>query len=146
MNPTRPSLISLAGELLRYGMVSVAALAVDFCCLLLLAQFVHYLVATSLSFTLGGIVAYLLSVRFVFEQRRLRCASAELGAFVALGLVGLAVNATIMTMAVDYWALSLVYGKILAAGATFTCNFILRKRLLFTSTKNNIEPAALPAN
>jgi putative flippase GtrA len=146
MTPVRASIINLVGELLRYGMVSIAALAVDFCCLLLLAQSVHYLLAASISFTLGGVVAYLLSVKFVFEQRRVSRASTELGAFIALGLVGLAVNAAIIAMAVDSLGLSLAFSKIMAAGATFTCNFALRKWLLFTRAKNNIEPAVLPVS
>jgi putative flippase GtrA len=145
MSPIKTPFFDLTMELVRYGLVSVAALIVDFGCLLLLAHFFHYLLASCISFTLGGVMAYVLSVTFVFERRRVNSVPTELGAFIALGLVGLAVNTAVIAMAMNYWALTLALSKIMAAGATFTCNFALRKWLLFTRTNNNIEPSVARA-
>ncbi len=128
-------------ELFRYGMVSAIALIVDLGCLLLLAQLLHYLLAATLSFILGGVVAYFLSVRFVFQHRKLDRVSTELSLFIALGLVGLIINAAIISLSVGHWSLSLPFAKMLAAGGTFTSNFILRKCLLFTAARTDALPS-----
>jgi putative flippase GtrA len=130
LNQYKP--IRLIAELLRYGMVSGVALVVDFCTLLLLAEHMHYLLAASLSFVLGGLVAYYLSIKYVFGQRKLNNMAGELSLFIGLGLVGLALNAAIISVAVGQCAWPLATAKMLAAGGTFTCNFTLRKWLLFT--------------
>lgn len=131
----------LLSELFRYGMVSGVALIIDFGCLLLLAQLFHYLLAATLSFILGGVVAYFLSVRFVFQHRKLDQVATELSLFIALGLVGLIINAAIISMSVSYWSLSIPFAKILAANGTFTSNFILRKWLLFTAARADALPS-----
>lgn len=132
---------SLLLELFRYGMVSVVALIVDFGCLILLAQLLHYLLAATLSFILGGVAAYFLSVRFVFQHRKLDRVSTELSMFIALGLVGLLINAVIISLSVSHWSLSLPFAKMLAASGTFTSNFILRKWLLFTANRTDALPS-----
>lgn len=120
-------------ELFRYGMVSLVALAVDLGLLELLHRFttLHYLFSASLSFVAGGFVAYLLSVRFVFRHRRVDTAMTEGSIFIALGLVGLAINAMVLYWLVSLLALSLVLGKAIAACCTFTINYLLRRWALF---------------
>jgi len=124
----------LSKELFRYGLVSACAFAVDVGLLWLLVARagVHYLVAATISFLAGGVVAYLLSIRFVFSHRRIQTRSAEGTAFIALGLAGLAVNTAVMAMAVGKVGVPLLAGKAAAACATFGVNFLLRKHLLFT--------------
>lgn len=136
---------NLFRELIRYGAVSTVALAVDFCVLMMLAKHIHYLTAACLSFTLGGLVAYWLSIKFVFTQRALRHASAELGLFIALGIVGLGINAAVIGIAVGQWSLNLGISKTLAAGGTFTCNFALRKWLLFSRGTSHTAANAVPS-
>ena len=54
-----------------YGLVSVVALACDWGLLVGLSAFcLPYLVASTISFTVGMAVAYALSIRFVFPTRR----------------------------------------------------------------------------
>jgi putative flippase GtrA len=128
----------LSTELFRYGLVSACAFAVDVGLLWLLAiRFeIHYLVAATLSFLAGGVVAYLLAINFVFSHRRLKTRSAEGTAFIALGLAGLAVNTAVMGLAVGTVGAPLLAGKAAAACATFGVNFLLRKHLLFTPRVN----------
>ena len=128
-------------ELFRYGMVSAVALIVDLGCLLLLAQLLHYLLAATLSFILGGVAAYFLSVRFVFQYRKFDRVSTELSLFIALGLVSLLINAALISLGVSHWSLSLPFAKMLAASGTFTSNFILRKWLLFTTARTDALPS-----
>jgi putative flippase GtrA len=126
--------VLLSMEVVRYGLISVVALAVDMALLALLTQIflVHYLVAATCSFLAGGVVAYLLSVRFVFRYHRLQVRFMEGVAFVALGVAGLGVNTAVMAVLVGGCGLKVLSGKAVAACATFGVNFLLRKLTLFT--------------
>lgn len=128
---------NLLGEVFRYGLVSAVALAVDTSILYVLVNFVgwHYLPASVLAFSAGATVAYLLSVRFVFQFRHLRDTRLEFASFVALGLAGLLVNAAALFMAIGTAGLGLITAKVLAAGCTFATNFTLRRRCLFVPPK-----------
>lgn len=121
----------------RYGLVSVVALGVDMAVLhgLVDALGWHYLVASVAAFLAGATVAYGLSVRFVFPVHKLRNRYLECLAFFTLGLVGIAVNAGALFIAVGTVGLGLTTGKLLAAGCTFITNFTLRRQLLFSPPK-----------
>jgi putative flippase GtrA len=125
-------------EVLGYGLVSGIALGVDMSVLHALVDGLgwHYLLASAIAFLAGATVSYLLSVRFVFSTRNLRNPYLECIAFFALGLVGLAVNAGAMFVSIGTVGLGLTAGKLFAAGCTFTANFALRRRLLFTPTRS----------
>jgi len=131
---TRDQLI----EIFRYGMVSACAFAVD-TGLLALLHFrfgMHYLVAATLSFIVGGVVAYLLSIRFVFVHRRIDSQAVEGPLFVALGLVGLGINALVMWLLVSKASAPVLLAKVGAACMTFGVNYLLRKLLLFSPAAN----------
>jgi putative flippase GtrA len=102
----------------------------------LLALFVsafhfHYLWAASASFIAGGVVLYALSVWAVFQHRRVTNHAFELSFFVALGVVGLFINAGVVWLAVEQLDQHVMFGKLLATGCTFSVNFMLRRQLLF---------------
>ena len=123
----------LIKEAIGYAMASVAALAVDMTILWVLVQSFSwgYLAAASVSFLAGATVAYGLSLKLAFRQHRLRNRRVEFISFVAIGTVGLAINAAVMSLAVHYWGLHYLLAKCVAAGFTFSCNFIARRQLLF---------------
>jgi putative flippase GtrA len=137
---TAPALVSSRGalpgwvrELFGYGLASGVALLADTAILTTLVKLAHwpYLVAASLAFGTGAIVAYLLSITFVFRYRQVEGRALEFGSFVGLGLVGLGVNAAVLFVAVNGAGVELIPAKVLAAGATFTTNFTLRRQMLF---------------
>ncbi len=124
---------SRAGEFARYFLASLAALAVDMAVLLGLATVMHYLVAASLGFVAGAVTSYLLATRWVFRQRRLLLRrNTEMGLYVLVGVLGLALNDLVIMLAVGYFGLSILLAKLLAAGVTFLFNFVLRKLTLFS--------------
>jgi len=126
-------------QVLTYGLVSAVALAVDVSVLQGLVKLAgwHYLVASAPAFCAGASVAYLLSVRFVFEARQIANRSLEFGYFVALGLAGLMVNAGALFVAVSAAGLSLITAKLFAAVCTFATNFTLRRQLLFVPSRTS---------
>lgn len=120
-------------ELCRYFAVSVAALGIDVSFLWLLTQGVglHYMSANAIAFLLGSVVAYLGSVFWVFETRRVDRPSSEFTLFVAIGLGGLLVNEGMLWTGVVVADVGLAYAKFAAAGTSFAFNFVVRKFLLF---------------
>ena len=119
-------------ELLRYVAVSGAALAVDTTGILVAANFVHYLWATTLGFVLGAVTSYTLSVHWVFRHRRLATSpKTEFAAFAAIGLAGLALNNLVIYSAIEHAELSLMAAKAVAAVLSFFFNFGVRKWGLF---------------
>jgi putative flippase GtrA len=123
----------LLKEAAGYGAASACALAVDMTILWLLVRFfsVGYLTAATASFLAGACIAYVLSVKLAFKQHRLRDRRAEFLTFVAIGTAGLAVNAGVIYLAVQYLGLHFLLAKCVAAGFTFSCNFIARRQILF---------------
>jgi len=131
---------TLIVELAGYAIASAVALAVDMGLLATLTSLLgwHYLPASALSFTAGGVVAYVLSVRLAFRFRHLSNRGLELISFIALGTAGLVVNSLVMWIAVTRLGLAVIAAKACAAVCTFTVNFLLRRQLLFTAQR---EPA-----
>jgi len=120
-------------EALGYATASGCALIVDMVILWMLVHDLswNYLVAATTSFLAGAVVAYALSVKLAFKHHRLQDRRAELASFVAIGAVGLIVNAAVMFVLVRYLGLHYLIAKCVAAGFTFMCNFTARRQILF---------------
>jgi putative flippase GtrA len=71
----------------------------------------------------------------VRRRQRLRTGRAEFANFVAVGVVGFAVNAVVMYAAVTGFGLPVMAAKCIAAGFTFTCNFCCRRQLPFVARR-----------
>ncbi len=124
---------TLVIEAAKYAAVSVVALIVDTGLLLALTDYAgwYYLFAAAVSFLAGAVIAYALSVKFVFSAHRLHNRELEFVAFVLIGLAGLAVNVLVLSIAHGKLGIELLLAKGLAAGCTFLTNFALRRQLLF---------------
>jgi putative flippase GtrA len=125
---------SLAAESARYLGASAAAFAIDFGVYVGLIRLAgwHYLVAAPVGFAFGLLTIYLLSVRWVFPERRIKDARVEFAVFAAIGLLGMAINEGVLYGAVGHAGLSYELGKGVSAAIVFSMNFALRKLVLFT--------------
>lgn len=124
--------------LARYFVVSLLALAVDTGTLSACLRLLHLSLAWSATFgfTTGALVAYLLSIYWVFRERAFAGAPAvEFLTFVAIGIAGLGITQVVLWLGVTElgWMPELV--KLSAAGVTFAFNYIARKSLLFAASK-----------
>lgn len=130
--------MSLLREAAGYGVASVGALAVDVGVLFILVHYQGwpYLAAATASFLLGATVAYGLSVTLAFKRHRLHSRLVEFVSFVAIGVVGLAINAAVMWTAVEYFGLHYLMAKCIAAGFTCLCNFLARRQFLFVQSSS----------
>ena len=124
-------------QFVRYGLVSVIALAVDFGGMVLLVELfsMHYLVAATVSFISGLVVNYLLSRAWVFTERKYESRVKEFIIFTGIGIVGLLLNNSIMWLAVEKIGIYYIFSKIIATILVFFWNFGLRKMLVFKQVK-----------
>lgn len=133
------SLGALWGGQLRqfvlYGAISVAALAVDYCLLIFLTEYVglYYLVSASISFLAGMLLVYVTSISFIFDERRLSNRSIEITSFVAIGLAGLVLNGLLLWAITSGTPLGYQLAKLPTAGIVFLFNYVARRHLLFSS-------------
>lgn len=80
----------------------------------------------------GLTVVYLCSVKFVFADRTVTQPIAEFFTFAMLGVAGLLLTMFIMYVGIGRMNLDYRWTKVAAAGASFICNFALRKLVLFS--------------
>lgn len=123
-------------DLVGYALVSVLALACD-CGLLfaLVAQGVHYIVASAVSFAIGLVVSYALSTRFVFSDRRAIAREAEVIGFATVGIAGLVLTQGLLYTFVSVLGLAIVAAKIITVGIVFFFNFLGRRHFVFVGTR-----------
>jgi putative flippase GtrA len=121
-------------ELIKYGLSSGLALAVDYSLLIGLTEYVglHYVVSAAIGFLGGMIIAYVLSVTFVFEQRRLASASLEFISFAAIGMLGLCLTQILLWGIVSTSPLPYSLAKAPTAILVFLFNFAARRAILFS--------------
>ncbi|PWB78838.1 MAG: GtrA family protein [Methylocystaceae bacterium] len=134
----------LVDDLVKYGFVSAAALALDYGILLLGHNVlgVPYLVAAAIGFCSGLALVYLSSVRFVFADRRRLRPAEELAAFFAIGVAGLMINEGLIYVFVDTFGFAPALAKIPTAGLVFAFNFTARRAMLFSAPPNDARGAA----
>jgi putative flippase GtrA len=119
-------------DLLRYGGVSLVALVCDCALLLMLAAAgLHYLVAAAISFAAGIGVAYGLSVRFVFADRRDTSRLREVMGFLAVGIGGLLLTQGMMFLFVTGLSMDVALAKLPTTACVFAFNFLARRSLVF---------------
>ncbi|MDD5395597.1 MAG: GtrA family protein [Thiothrix sp.] len=127
-------------EFLRYFVVSLIALSLDlgaFSASLRLFG-LPWVAAATIGFVVGLLVAYILSVCFVFAKRKLRQAPlAELLAFSLVGLGGLGVTQIVLWIGIERLQINPELSKLCAAGFTFIFNFVVRKLMLFNAKAEN---------
>ena len=123
----------LGREAIRYAAVSACALIIDIAILFVLVHYLlwWYVAAATASFLVGLLAAYVLSVTLVFKYRRLKDPRMEFASFAGIGVVGVAINASIISFGVKILGLHYLIAKCGAAGFTFVWNFAVRRRLLF---------------
>ena len=125
----------MKSEIFRYFFVSGGAFLADFFAFSLGIRFLNisWPVAATFGFVIGVLIAYFLSIRFVFSNRKLRKAPLrELLVFLAVGLGGLVITQFTLFIGIDLLQFNPEFSKICAAIFTFIFNFLFRKLLLFS--------------
>ena len=137
----------LPADFIRYFAASLLALAVDTGTLSLCLRVLHLSLAwsASIGFILGASVAYLLSIRWVFNARAFgNTPTLEFLSFVAIGIAGLGLTQLVLWLGVTRLGLLAEAVKLAAAVLTFLFNYLVRKSLLFATTRDRGTPSETP--
>lgn len=132
----------LRHDLLRYFAASLLALVADLGALSLCLRVLHLSLgwSASIGFGVGALVAYLLSIRWVFRQRAFANAPAvEFMAFVGIGIAGLGITQLSLWLGVVKLHLLPELVKLAAAVVTFVFNYLVRKTLLFAASARALQ-------
>lgn len=124
-------------QLFRYSLVGGTAFIVDLGLLWVLTEWCHlyYLFAATISFIVGLMVNYTLSIRWVFCEHLINSRVVEFLGFAIIGLVGLSLNEAIIWLATEWLQCHYIASKIISAVVVFFWNFMARKYLLFYGKK-----------
>lgn len=122
---------SLSKQFFLYFAVALVGYIVDFGTLILLVEVfhAHYLLGASAGFTLGLIVTYFLSNRFVFGESKLKSKTTEFLLFAIIGLVGLIMLNILMWIFTDIASIAYIASKIIATVFVYLWNFFARRTL-----------------
>ena len=120
-------------QFVRYFFVGGFAFVVDFGLLYILTEYarLHYLLSATLSFIAGLLVNYIISCLWVFKGSKFKNRLVEFLFFAAIGVVGLALNDTLIWLFTDCIGTHYMFSKIVAAAMVYLWNFFARKYLVF---------------
>ena len=132
-------------QFIRYIFVGGTAFVVDYGVMVILAEIflLNSIIASTISFVLGLIVNYLLSVSWIFKSSKMQNRLAEFCAFALIGIIGLVINTIIIwladTVAASHMLLGewfpqdkyYMIGKIISTVVVFLWNFFARKYIVF---------------
>ena len=126
-------------QLVRYCFSGGLAFVVDFGVLWLVTEIghLHYLIGAFCGYTIGLIITYLLSIKWIFSERKLNSQSAEFIIFTIIGLCGLLLTQGCMYVFTEFMfgVEHYLYSKLLTTVIVSLFNFALKKILLFTRKK-----------
>lgn len=136
---------NLLEQIFKFGVVGFFCFLIDFGITTGLTNIfgVHYLISKFLGFVISAIVNYLLSIKFVFTQKKEMDKNKEFTGFIILSAIGLLINEIVMFVCIDViyrhtaflqeiitdeWMVSI--SSVIATGIVMVYNFISRKIFL----------------
>ena len=136
---------NLLNQIIKFGIVGLFCFLIDFGITTGFTNLlgIHYLISKFLGFVVSAVVNYLLSIKFVFTQKKEMDKKKEFTVFLFLSAFGLLINEIVMYLCIDgIYARSgrlqelvsranmVALSSILATGIVMVYNFISRKLFL----------------
>ena len=119
-------------QFIRYLFAGGSAFIVDFGALYILTEFfgIYYLVSGILSFILGILTNYIISIKWVFSKRKYN-KTKERSYFLLIGITGLLLSGIFIWIFTDILAIYYLVSKIITTLIVFLWNFFAKKLILF---------------
>ena len=124
-------------EFLLYALVGGICTLIDIATLFILTSIggVHYLISSSVSFSVGVVLNWILCSHFVFSFHKVHRQRDEFMCYVLISLVGLGLNFLLMWFFTEICGTWFMLSKLLSAAITVFYNFLARKLLLHTQNE-----------
>jgi len=132
---------NLSIQAMRYFVAGGIAFAVDFALLWLLTDYFHLYYRTSsvISFSVGLVITYLLSIFWIFDKRRFENRNIEFLIFAVIGVVGLLLTYFFIKIFTEhlfqFFNHAYLFSKILTTVIVFFWNFTAKRITLFSTKK-----------
>ncbi|MGM9795049.1 MAG: GtrA family protein [Candidatus Aphodosoma sp.] len=120
-------------QFVRYFISGGVAFCVDFLLMMLLHDRFNIIaeVAGTISFAVGLVITYLMSIFWIFNQRRFNNRIAEFLGFTLIGIVGLVLTYFIMKIFTNSLQINYLLSKIVSTIIVTLWNFLAKKYFLF---------------
>lgn len=121
-------------QFLRYAISGGIAFVFDYSVTLSLTEFLHfpYLLSTACGFSVGLLITYILSIWWIFDQRRVKNKMGEFSVFGVIALTGIALSIGFMWLFTDVCSIDYRISKLITTVLVSVWNFVLKKKILFT--------------
>lgn len=128
-------------QLFRYLFAGALAFGLDVSLLYGLTEYlgVYYLLSSLIAFLVGLIITYVLSVLWIFDERRTQNRLIEIAIFGLIGGVGIILTGFFMWVFTSVLLLYYLYSKLLTTIIVFVWNFLAKKGILFTKRKEVVK-------
>jgi len=124
-------------QFLRYFFVGGIAAVVNIGALFVLKESgVNLIVANIIGFTLGLIVNYLLSRKFVFAKEKMENGIFEFVSYAVIGVIGLAIDTFLVWLFTEQIGMWYIISKVLSTVIVFVWNFVARKVLYINANRS----------
>lgn len=135
---------ALPKQFLKFSVVGVSATVIDFAVLIALTECAGLdpVLSAAVSFTVSVIYNYVGSMHFVYTRRDDLRRVTELGIFVVLSLVGLALNEALMWLGATALSMNYLLAKLVATLVVTLWNFFSRYRWLDATSSHQREKHA----
>jgi putative flippase GtrA len=101
---------------------------------------VHYLLSSTIGYSIGIVINYIFSITWVFSKRNLKNYwHVELGIFISIEVIALLLMNMIMFFAHDYLFISFYIAKLIGNFAAFIWNYLIKHLFLFKSNPDEAK-------
>lgn len=119
-------------KIIRFTIVGGIATVIDFGCLYVFKEFLHFnvILSNTLSFTISVIYNYIASVNWVFDVDKNKSKKMQFILFIIFSVIGLLLNNLFMYLLAEKLNIYYLFSKVIATLFVMIFNFVTRKKFL----------------
>lgn len=119
-------------KIVNFGLVGVIATAIEYILLIVIKEIfkIDVLIASGIAFTISLLFNYILSIKYVFVDKKEMSKAKEMTSFFITALIGLGINQLMMYVLVDLVSIYYLFAKVISTGIVMVWNFVSRHLFL----------------
>lgn len=124
--------MDLMKQIIKFGVVGVFSTLLDYGLMIFFKEIcsLHYLLASTLSYSISLVFNYVASMKYVFQSKEDVSKWKEFFAFTILCLIGMGINQFVLCLIVESVSMDYRISKIFATMVVMVWNFVTRKLFL----------------